>query len=185
MRKVTSSLFISLDGVVEAPDQWQGDLFDDDMGADMAAQLSEEDAILLGRVTYEYFAAYWPTATDEPFASHINKTPKYVVSRTLNDVEWGQWEKPTLIKGNLAEELNKLKKKRGKNIGISGSPTLVWSLLQDNLLDELKLMVHPVVVSSGKRLFKEEGDLKKLQLVDSKVTSKGVAILTYQPDQKG
>jgi dihydrofolate reductase len=135
-------------------------------------------------VTYQDFALYWPTATDEPFASHINKSPKYVVSTTLDKVEWGQWEKPILIKGNLAKEITKLKQQPGKNIGVSGSPTLVRSLLQENLLDELKLMIHPVVVGSGKRLFKEEGALKKLQLVDSKVTSTGVAILTYQPNKK-
>jgi dihydrofolate reductase len=97
----------------------------------------------------------------------------------LDKVEWGKWDKPTLIKANLAEEISRLKRQPGKNIGVSGSPTLVRSLLQDNLLDELKLMIHPVIVGSGKRLFKEEGDLKKLQLVDSKVTSTGVVILTY------
>src|SRR5687768_1222093 len=158
MRKVVAWLFISLDGVVEAPHLWQEGLMDDDMLADIISQIEAEDAIFMGRVTYQEFALYWPPATDEPFASHINKTPKFVVSRTLNDVEWGQWEKPTLIKGDLAKEINKLKKRSGKNIGISGSPSLVWSLLQDDLLDELKLMVHPVVVSSGKRLFKEDGD---------------------------
>jgi len=184
MRKVSSWLFISLDGVVESPDKWQEGLFDDDMGTDLASQIEAEDAILMGRVTYQDFAPYWPSSTDEPFASHINKSPKYVVSTTLDKVEWGQWEKPTLIKGNLAKEITRLKQQPGKNIGVSGSPTLVRSLLQENLLDELKLMIHPVVVGSGKRLFKEEGALKKLQLVDSKVTSTGVAILTYQPNKK-
>jgi dihydrofolate reductase len=184
MRKVAAWLFISLDGVVEAPHLWQEGLMDDDMLGDIISQIDAEDAILMGRVTYQEFASFWPASTDEPFASHINKTPKYVVSTTLDKAEWGNWEQPRLIKGNLAEELNKLKKKRGKNIGISGSPTLVWSLLQDDLLDQLMLMVHPVVVSRGKRLFKEDGNLKKLQLVDSKATSRGVAILTYQPDKK-
>ena len=184
MRKVVSWLFISLDGVVEAPNEWQFDVFDEDMGTAITSQMEAEDAILMGRVTYQEFASFWPTSTDEPFAGHINKTPKYVVSTTLNKAEWGNWEQPTVIKGNLAKEINKLKKQSGKNIGVSGSPTLVRSLLQDDLLDELQLMIHPVVVGNGKRLFTEDVDLKKLQLVDSKVTSKGVAILTYQPDKQ-
>jgi len=185
MRKVSAWLFISLDGVVEAPHLWQEGLMDDDMLGDIISQINAEDAILMGRVTYQDFAPFWPTSTDEPFASHINNTPKYVVSTTLDEVEWGQWDQPKPIKRNVAKEINKLKQQPGKNIGVSGSPTLVRSLLQENLLDELKLMIHPVVVGPGKRLFKEDGALKKLQLVDSKVTSKGVVILTYQPDKKG
>jgi dihydrofolate reductase len=187
MRKVSAWLFISLDGVVEAPHLWQEGLMDDDMLGDIISQINAEDAILMGRVTYQDFAPFWPTSTDEPFASHINNPPKYVVSTTLDEVEWGQWDKPKLIKSakRVAKEISKLKQQPGKNIGVSGSPTLVRSLLQEDLLDELKLMIHPVIVGPGKRLFKEDGALKKLQLVDSKVTSKGVVILTYQPDQKG
>jgi len=185
MRKVSAWLFISLDGVVEAPHLWQEGLMDDDMLGEIISQIDAEDAILMGRVTYQDFAPFWPTSTDEPFASHINNTPKYVVSTTLDEVEWGQWDKPKLIKRNVAKEISKLKQQPGKNIGVSGSPTLVRSLLQEDLLDELKLMIHPVIVGPGKRLFKEDGALKKLQLVDSKVTSKGVVILTYQPDKKG
>lgn len=184
MSKVVSWLFISLDGVVEAPDQWQFDVFDEDMGAAITSQMEAEDAILMGRVTYQAFASYWPTSTEEPFASHINQTPKYVVSTTLDKAEWGKWDPPTLIKGNLAKEINKLKKQSGKNIGVSGSPTLVRSLLREDLLDELQLMIHPVVVGSGKRLFTDDVDLRRLKLVDSKVTGTGVAILTYQPDKK-
>jgi dihydrofolate reductase len=88
MRKVVSWLFISLDGVVEAPNEWQFDVFDEDMGAAIASQMEAEDAILMGRVTYQEFASFWPASTDEPFASHINTTPKYVVSTTLNKAEW-------------------------------------------------------------------------------------------------
>ena len=182
MRKVASWLFISLDGVVEAPNEWQFDVMDDDMIAAITSQTEAEDAMLMGRVTYEAWLPYWPTSTDEPYASHINNIPKYVVSTTLDKVEWGQWEKPTLIKGNLAKEITKLKQQSGKNIGVSGSPTLVRSLIQENLLDELTLMIHPVIVGKGKRLFQGD-DLKKLQLVDSKVTSTGVVILTYQPEK--
>jgi dihydrofolate reductase len=176
MRKVVSGLFISLDGVTESPDKWQFDHFDEDMMANMGAHIAAEDTILLGRVTYEEWAPYWPTSTDEPYASHVNGTPKHVVSTTLNKVEW---KNSTLIKGNLAEEIAKLKQQPGKNIGVAGSPTLVRSLLQNDLLDELTLMVHPVVVGSGKRLFKDGGDLKRLKLVDSKTTPTGVVILTY------
>jgi dihydrofolate reductase len=180
MRKVSAWLFMSLDGVVEAPNEWQFDVMDDEMGAEVTSQTDAEDAILFGRVTYQAFASYWPTSTEEPFASHINTTPKYVVSTTLDTVEWGKWEKPTLIKGNLTKEINKLKQQPGKNIGVSGSPTLVRSLLHEDLLDELKLMIHPVLVGRGKRFF-SDGDLKRLKLVDSKVTGTGVVILTYQP----
>jgi dihydrofolate reductase len=183
MRKVIAGLFISLDGVTESPDQWQFDHFDEDMMAAMGSHIAAEDTILLGRVTYEEWAPYWPTSTDEPYASHINNTPKVVVSTTLDEVEWGQWDNATLIKGNLAEEIARLKRQPGKNIGVSGSPTLVQSLLQADLLDELTLMVHPVVAGRGKRLFKDESDLKRLKLVDSKPTRTGVMILTYQPTE--
>lgn len=185
MRKVVSSLFISLDGVAEAPDQWQFDVFDEDMGAAVIEPLQEQDAYLLGRVTYQEWATYWPTATDEPFASLFNNTPKYVVSTTLDKVEWGKWDKISLLKGDLAQEITRLKQQPGKTIGVGGSPTLVRSLLYNGLLDELTLMIHPVVVGKGKRLFNDGNDLKRLKLVNSKVTGSGVAILTYQPRQDG
>ena len=181
MRNVVSALFISLDGVTESPDQWQFDHFDAEMMANMGSHIASEDTILLGRVTYQEWAPYWPTSTDEPYASHINNTPKYVVSTTLDKVEW---QNSTLVKGSLAEEITRLKQQPGKNIGVAGSPTLVRSLLQDDLLDELTLMIHPVVVGRGKRLFKEGSDLKRLQLVGSQTTSTGVVIATYQPAKK-
>ena len=181
MRKVVSWLFISLDGVVEAPNEWQFDVMDDDMIAAISSQMDSEGAMLMGRVSYQEWESYWPNSTDEPYASHINKMPKYVVSTTLDKVEWGKWEKPTLIKSNLAKEINKLKQQSGKNISVGGSPTLVRSLLQENLLDEFKLMIHPVVVGKGKHLFTEEVNLQRLKLVDSKVTGTGVVIVTYQP----
>jgi dihydrofolate reductase len=180
MRKVVASLFISLDGVAQSPDKWQFE-FDDDMGAAITAEVAEVDTLLLGRVTYGEWLTYWPTSTDEPFASHINKTPKFVVSTTLDNVEWGQWNKPTLIKDNLAQEIAKLKQQPGKNIAVVGSPSLVRSLLQSDLLDTLRLWVHPVVAGKGKRLFGDGDDLKRLKLMESKVTSSGCAILTYEP----
>lgn len=184
MRKVVSGLFISLDGVVESPDQWQFDNFDEDMMAAMGSHIAAEDTILLGRVTYQEWAPYWPDSTDEPYASHINNTPKVVVSTTLDRVEWGKWDNAALVRGNLAEEITRLKQQPGKNIGVAGSPTLVRTLLQDGLLDELTLMLHPVVVGSGKRLFEGWDALKRLELVDSKTTRTGVAILTYQPKER-
>jgi dihydrofolate reductase len=130
-------------------------------------------------VTYQEWASYWPTSTDEPYASHINNTPKHVVSTTLDKVEW---KNSTLVTGDIAEEIARLKQQPGKNIGVAGSPTLVESLLQNDLLDELTLMIHPVV-GSGKRLFKDGRALKRLKLVASKTTSTGVSIVTYQPDK--
>lgn len=178
MRKVVAGLFISLDGVVESPDKWQFDNFDADMAASLNDFLAAEDTILLGRVTYQEWEGYWPTSKDEPYASHINSTPKHVFSTTLDKVEWSN---STLVKGSLADEIARLKAQPGKNIGVAGSPSLVRSLLQNGLLDELTLMVHPVVVGRGKRLFNEGDDLKRLRLVDSKTTRTGVAMLTYQP----
>ncbi len=181
MRQVVSALFTSLDGVTESPDKWQFDNFDEDMMTAMGTALAELDAALLGRVTYQDWASYWPTATDEPYASFINNVPKYIVSTTLKKVEW---KNSTLITGNLAEEIAKLKQQPGKNIGVQGSPTLVRSLLQNDLLDELMLMIHPVVVGKGKRLFTDGSDLKRMKLVDSKTTRTGVVLLTYQPVRK-
>jgi dihydrofolate reductase len=181
MRKVTSGLFISLDGVTQSPNEWQFDAFDEDMIAAMTDHINAEDTVLLGRVTYQEWAPYWPTSTDEPYASHINTTPKYVVSTTLDTVEWGKWQNVNLIKGNLADAIGRLKQQPGKNIGVAGSPTLVRSLLQADLLDELTLMIHPVVAGKGKRLFEGEGVLKRLKLVAGKTTKSGVSLLTYQP----
>ena len=178
MRKVVSGLFISLDGVVEAPDQWQFDVFDQDMGAAMQAHIDAEDTILLGRRTYEEWAPYWPTSKDEPYASHINNTPKYVFSNTLKNVDW---QNSTLVKEPLADAVNRLKQQPGGNIGVSGSPTLVRSLLKENLLDELILMVHPVIAGRGKRMFPDSGEQKRMRLVDSMITGSGVAFLTYHP----
>ena len=180
MRKVTAGLFVSLDGVVESPEKWHFPYFNDEMGEAVEAAISASDAMLLGRVTYQEFAAYWPgvSSEDEPFATHMNNTPKYVVSNTLDKAEWNN---STLISGNVAEAITKLKQQPGKNIGITGSATLVQSLLQDDLLDELGLMIHPVVVGSGKRLFQEGGGPKGLKLVDSMTFSTGVVSLTYQP----
>ena len=184
MRKVVAHLIITLDGVVKF------DVVADTIGkqrdteevlADFFAKVAEEDAMLLGRVTYQEWADYWPTSTVEPFASHINNVPKYMVSKTLDSTPWGTWENATLVRGSLADAITTLKQQPGKNIGIHGSPTLVEAMLQADLLDELRLEIYPVVASSGSRLFQDGRAIKQLQLADSKITSNGVAILTYQP----
>jgi dihydrofolate reductase len=179
MRKVTASLFSTLDGVVEAPNEWQF-AFDDEMGAAMSRTLEELDTVLLGRVTYAEWAAYWPTSTDEPFASFINRVPKYVASTTLDSVD--EWANSTLIKGPVADFVAELRQQEGGTIGTAGSPTLVRSLFDQGLLDELTLLIHPVVAGGGrKRLFADDAALTRLELVESQPTSSGVLIATYRP----
>ena len=144
MRKVLASEFVSLDGVAESPDRWQLPYFSDEMGEAVGAAMAVSDAMLLGRVTYQEFESYFPgvSSEDQPFADYMNDTPKFVVSTTLEKAEWNN---STLIKDNVAEEITRLKQQPGKDIGISGSIALVQSLLRENLLDELRLMIHPVV----------------------------------------
>ena len=180
MRKIVAGLFISLDNVYESPDQWHFPYFNDEMGEAVDKQMAASDAMLLGRVTYQEFASYWPnqSSADVDIADHMNNTPKFVVSSTLDTVEW---QNSTLIKGDVAAELTRLKQQPGKDISISGSGSLVRSLLRDDLLDELRLLVHPIVVGRGKRLFTDESGQKPLQLVDAKTFSTGVLALTYRP----
>jgi dihydrofolate reductase len=181
MRKVVASEFVSLDGVVGSPERWQLPYLDEEMGHEIGAAMEEADTMLLGRVTYEEWAACFPSLSSEdvPSADYMNKIPKFVVSRTLQGPL--EWNNSTLLEGSLAEGLGELKRRPGKDISISGSPTLVRSLLAEDLLDELNLMVHPVVVGGGKRLFEEGGEHKALQLVDSKTfISTGVLYLTYR-----
>jgi dihydrofolate reductase len=183
MRKVVASEFVSLDGVVESPEKWHFPYFNDQMGDAIGAAMAASEAMLMGRVLYEEWAAFWPKQDpdENPVAAQMNGVRKYVVSTTLEEPL--EWENSTLIGDNIAEEISKLKEQPGKDISISGSPTLVRSLLEEDLLDELRLMVHPIVVGSGKRLFEDGGDQKALQLVDSKTFSTGVLYLTYRPAQ--
>ncbi len=184
MRKVTAGLFVSLDGVMESPDKWQFPYFNEEMGEAVGAAMAASDAMLLGRVTYQEFASYWPgvSSEDQPFAAYMNDTLKYVVSTTLEEPL--EWSNSTLIKGNVAEEIARLKQQPGENIGITGSATLVRSLLRDDLIDELGLMVHPVVVGSGKRLFEDWGEPKGLKLVSLRTFDTGVVYLTYGPTRE-
>jgi dihydrofolate reductase len=185
MRKVIASELVSLDGVMEKPEEWSFSYSNEEMAEANAAGMAGSDAMLLGRVTYEEFAAFWPyqNSAEQPFTDYLNDTPKYVVSTTLQEPL--EWQNSILIKGNLAEEIARLKEQPGKDITIIGSGTLVRSLLADDLLDELRLMVHPIVVGSGKRLFEDWSDQKSLELVDSKVFSTGVLYLTYRPAGNG
>jgi dihydrofolate reductase len=192
MRMVRVIEFLSLDGVMQAPGAadedteggfqhggWQRPYFDDVLGATAAEGMAETDAYLFGRKTYEKMAAYWPTAPeDDPYGRHMNSTPKYVASRTLQDVEW---QNSTLIEGDVAEKVARLKEQPGKNIAVLGSGDLVQTLLEHDLVDEFFLAVYPLVLGSGKRLFRDSDQVRKLRLVDSKPTSTGGVILTYRP----
>lgn len=181
MRKIVAGLFISLDGVVESPDQWHFPYFNDEMGQAVGAQLEECDAMLLGRRTYQGFASYWPhQSNDVPPAEQMNATHKYVVTSTLDKLEWGP---STLVNGDVVKQLTRLKKGKGKDIGIVGSPTLVSSLLRAGVLDELRLLMHPIVVGKGQRLF-EDGEQVPLTLKESKTFTTGVLYLTYVPAQR-
>ena len=186
MGRIVVTEFVSLDGVMEDPGGaedykyggWsfeysrgdEGDKFklDETMGS---------EALLLGRTTYEGFADAWPKRDGE-FADKFNTMPKYVVSSTLENPEWTN---TTVLKGDLADEVAKLKEQQDGDIVVHGSVQLAQALLEDDLVDELRLMVFPVVLGSGKRLFGETSDKKPLQLVDSKVVGDGVAILVYRP----
>ena len=177
MRKVIAAEYVSLDGVMEEP-SWTGPYFNEEVAKFQYDLLFASDALLLGRVTYQGFAAAWPSMTDEVgFADRMNTLPKFVASTTLEEAEWNA----SLIKGNVAEEVSRLKQQSGQDILIYGSSDLVRTLMQNDLIDEYRLMVQPVVLGSGKRLFGDESNTTALRLVDATTTSTGVVVLTYQP----
>ena len=180
MRKVVAVEFLSVDGVMESPEEWASSYTNDEMEEANASGMAASDALLLGRMTYEQMAAFWsnqPGGT--PMVDYINSVPKHVVSGTLEEPLG--WNNSILIRDNVAEEVSRLKQQLGKDIAILGSGALVRSLLQDDLLDELRLIIHPIVLGSGKRLFEDEGYRKPLKLVDSKTFATGVLYLTYRP----
>jgi dihydrofolate reductase len=184
--------FMSLDGVIQAPGSpeedteggfrhggWQREYFDDVLGAAAAEGMAATDAYLFGRKTYEGLAAHWPNVgDDDPFARHLNSTPKYVASRTLQSLDW---EGSTVIEGDVPEAVAKLKEQQGGNIAVLGSASLVRTLADHELVDEYFLVISPLVLGSGKRLFGETEDSKRLRLVESKPTSTGSVMLTYRP----
>jgi dihydrofolate reductase len=180
MRKIVAGLFISLDGVVESPEKWHFPYFSEEMGAVIGDRMATSDTMLLGRNTYQEFASYWPQqGSDVELADHMNDTPKLVVSSTLDSVDWNN---STLIPGDRAvDELKARKEQPGKDISIVGSPTLVRTLLRDGVLDELDLLVHPIVVGSGKRLFPDGSEQQGLALASSKTFSTGVIHAIYRP----
>ena len=181
MRKVVAAEFLSLEGVMESPDQWHFPYFNDEMGQAVGEGFEASDAMLMGRILYEEWASFWPNQDPEenPVAEQMNGVRKYVVSTTLERPL--AWNNASLIGENVVEEISALKAQPGKDIVISGSGTLVRSLLEYGLIDELKLMVHPVVVGSGKRLFEDVEKQTPLELVDSRIFSTGVVYLTYRP----
>ncbi|NWJ46298.1 MAG: dihydrofolate reductase family protein [Chloroflexi bacterium] len=181
MRKVVVSEFLTLDGVMEAPDKWSFQFWTVEAGEFKFAELFASDALLLGRVTYEGFAKAWPSMTDEQgYADRMNSLPKYVVSTTMTK---GEWNNSTVLKENIVEEVSKLKQQSGQNILVFGSATLVQTLMEHDLIDEYWLMIYPVVVGNGKKLFRD-GINTSLSLVETKTLSSGVIILSYQPVRK-
>ena len=191
MGKIVVTEFVSLDGVIEAPGGGEdyrhaGWTFEIDRGEEgdqfKLDELVEAEAQLLGRVTYEGFAAAWPTMEDGAgFAEKMNGMPKYVVSSTLQEASW---ENSTILRGHLADEVAKLHREIDGVILVAGSAQLVQGLLEHDLVDELRLMVFPVVLGEGKRLFGDVTEKKPLNLVDSKTLGAGIALLTYEPAAK-
>jgi dihydrofolate reductase len=180
VRKVIATEFVSLDSVMEDP-SWTFQFSSGEQDQFKFDELSGSDALLLGRVTYEGFAAAWPHMTEQEgeYADMMNGYPKYVVSETLEEPL--DWNNSTLIKGNnLAEEVSRLKQQPGKDILIFGSGDLVNTLMEHDLIDEYRLMVFPVVVGSGKRLFKEGIETTVLNLVETKTFGSGVVVLSYR-----
>jgi dihydrofolate reductase len=177
MSKIVVAEFLSLDGVMEEP-RWTFPYWNDEIAKFKHAELFASDAILLGRKTYEGFAQAWPSreGTDD-YADRMNGLPKYVVSTTLEKVEW---KNSSLIKGNIAQEASKLKQQPGQNLLIFGSGQLVSYLMAHNLVDEYRLLVYPLVLGKGQRLFPEGSDAK-LKLAESQTFSSGVVALIYQP----
>ena len=189
MGRIVVTEFVSLDGVMEDPGgaedfEHGGWSFEFSRGEEgdkfKLDEAFESDALLLGRVTYEGFAEAWPSREGE-FADKFNNMPKYVVSSTLEDPEWNN---STVLKGDVVEEISKLRQAVDGDIVVHGSARLVQTLLEHDLVDELRLMVFPVVLGSGKRLFGDTSDKKALRLADSKTVGDGVAILTYEPAAK-
>ena len=185
---------LTLDGVMQAPGRpdedrrggfehggWAPPYFDEVMGDAAAEGIAKGGALLFGRRTYEHFASVWPNQTDNPFTEVLDNTQKYVASTTLEEPL--PWSNSTLLKGDAAEVVARLKEQPGKDLVVLGSGALVQSLLRRNLVDEYVLLIHPLVLGSGRRLFTDGGAFAALRLLDTKTTTTGVVIATYQPAQ--
>ncbi|HVU58274.1 MAG TPA: dihydrofolate reductase family protein [Puia sp.] len=186
MRKIIVTEFITLDGVIEAPGSnetahphggWQTKYSSPDTGKYKVDELASVDALLLGRITYDLFAGYWPAQTGGGFADRINQLPKYVVSRSLQRAEWNNCH----ILRDVARDIAALKNTDGGNILVYGSATLVKALLHHDLIDELRLMLYPVSVGGGLKLFDDSRELKKFELKRSCAVDNGPLILEYRP----
>lgn len=175
MGKIIASFFISLDGVVESPDEWHMEYFNDEMGSVVSSGMDTNKAFLMGRKLYDEWAGYWPDSTDEPFATYFNSVPKGVISGSLTDPTW---QNTTVLPGDV-DAVRRFKDGIDGDIGMAGSGTTVRWLLANELLDELRLFVHPIVVGEGDRLF-EDTAMHKLALVDSSTFSTGVLNLLYR-----
>lgn len=178
-RNLIVSEFLTIDGVMEAPEAWSMQFFSEEQGTYKHDELFASGALLLGRTTYETFAAAWPDRTDDTgFADRINSLPKYVVSTSLEE---GEWNNTTIIDGDVAEEVAALKQADGQDILVNGSGELVDTLMDSGLVDEYRLMIHPIVQGSGKRLFEGANEPARMDLVDTEAFSSGVVALTYEP----
>ena len=189
MRKILVTEFMSMDGVIEDPGGaekfkhggWSIPYWTEEIAKFKFDELMATGAHLLGRVTYQGFAAAWPTRKDEGgFADRMNALPKYVVSTTLKNAGWNN---STIIKEDIVEAIARLKQQSGQDLLVAGSATLIQTLMQNDLIDEYRLLVYPVLLGSGKRLFRDGGKLP-LKLIETKPFSSGVVLLRYQPDHK-
>jgi dihydrofolate reductase len=190
MRKLVTVTFVTLDGIMQAPGGpgeddsgsfnsggWSVNYWDDLMGQAMDKTFAKKPDLLLGRKTYEIFAAYWPNAIDEPGADNLNNAKKYVVSRTLDKVDWNN---STLIKGDVVKEITRLKRLDGPELQVHGSCNLIQTLLKHNLIDELNQWIFPVAIGNGKRFFGEGTNPSSFKLLDRITSSTGVIIATYE-----
>lgn len=180
MRKLVLTEFVTINGVMEAPHRWNSAYFDEESFSYKLDELMATDALLLGRVTFDVFAEAWPGRTDEQgFADRFNSIPKYVVSTTLKNPEWNNSH---VIRANVVDEIKRLKEENGQDIAVHGSGLLAKTLMAENLIDEYRLMVSPVVVNEGQKLFPDGVATPSFELVDVKAFSKGNVVLTYRPE---
>jgi dihydrofolate reductase len=181
--RLVATEYLSLDGIFEEPGRWSFPFFNDEAAKFKWDELQASDALLLGRKTYEGFAAAWPTMTDTgEFGEKMNSMLKYVVSSTLDKVEWTGSK---LVKGDAVAEVRKLKQEPGHDLLLSGSGQLFQALMQENVIDLYRFMVHPVVLGQGRRLFTDGVDKRALELSESKTFGSGIIILEYRPAVAG